>query len=271
MTPAPEARQPLPRPDPHHLHPAGGASLVRHPRELRADGPGDRDSHRRGAGPRPHHLGNWPHLASAYITGISVGILIRSPFLWPYFLCSLISIASKYVLRLARHAPLEPVELRRQRGAVPGARHGVAPEHPVGQRGLADGRHLGAGLGDRLARGPVPHLGHLRRVVPALLGRPQRGDRHSLAGQRRADHRARCISSSSSSWSPTRRRRCGPKWAQCVVVFIVAFVEMLLRLAEVVYAPFYALFLVGPAALIVEAALDYRRQAAAPATLPAGA
>ena len=29
----------------------------------------------------------WPHLASAYITGISVGILIRSPALWPYVLC----------------------------------------------------------------------------------------------------------------------------------------------------------------------------------------
>ena len=48
--------------------------------------------------------GRWPHPASAYITGISVGILIRSPFFWPYVLTSLISIASKYVLRLkGRH------------------------------------------------------------------------------------------------------------------------------------------------------------------------
>jgi hypothetical protein len=37
-----------------------------------------------------------------------------------------------------------------------------------------------------------------------------------------------------------------------VVVILVAFVEMLLRLAEVIYAPFYALFLVGPTALLVE-------------------
>src|SRR5690606_2931983 len=44
-------------------------------------------------------LGKWPHLASAYITGISVGILIRSPAFWPYALCSLISIASKYAIR----------------------------------------------------------------------------------------------------------------------------------------------------------------------------
>ena len=46
----------------------------------------------------------WPHLASAYITGISVGILLRSPAFWPYVLCSLLAITSKYVLRVkGRH------------------------------------------------------------------------------------------------------------------------------------------------------------------------
>src|SRR6201999_3945944 len=44
-------------------------------------------------------VGKWPHLASAYITGISVGILLRSPAFWPYALCSAIAIASKYVIR----------------------------------------------------------------------------------------------------------------------------------------------------------------------------
>jgi len=43
--------------------------------------------------------GRWPHPASAYITGISVGILVRSPFLWAYALCALVSIATKYVFR----------------------------------------------------------------------------------------------------------------------------------------------------------------------------
>jgi hypothetical protein len=32
----------------------------------------------------------WIHPASAYITGISVGILVRSPAFWPYALCSAI-------------------------------------------------------------------------------------------------------------------------------------------------------------------------------------
>ncbi|HZU36311.1 MAG TPA: hypothetical protein VFA18_10405 [Gemmataceae bacterium] len=44
-------------------------------------------------------VGKWPFLPSAYISGISVGILIRSTLLWPYILCSLISIVSKYALR----------------------------------------------------------------------------------------------------------------------------------------------------------------------------
>jgi len=48
--------------------------------------------------------GRWPHLASAYISGISVGILIRSNYFWPYILCSLLSIVSKYALRVkGRH------------------------------------------------------------------------------------------------------------------------------------------------------------------------
>ena len=48
--------------------------------------------------------GTWPHLASAYISGISIGMLLRSPEFWPYPLCAAISILSKYVLRLhGRH------------------------------------------------------------------------------------------------------------------------------------------------------------------------
>src|SRR4029077_4677149 len=44
--------------------------------------------------------GKWPHLASAYVSGISVGILVRSPAFWPYALCAAISILSKYVIRV---------------------------------------------------------------------------------------------------------------------------------------------------------------------------
>ena len=48
--------------------------------------------------------GRWPNLASAYVSGISVGILVRSPAMWPYALGSTLSITSKYVLRVkGRH------------------------------------------------------------------------------------------------------------------------------------------------------------------------
>jgi enediyne biosynthesis protein E5 len=51
------------------------------------------------------------------------------------------------------------------------------------------------------------------------------------------------------------------KRGQCLVVFLVAVVELILRLRQVVYAPFYALFMVGPAAMLVEMWLDSRRPA----------
>ena len=55
------------------------------------------------------------------------------------------------------------------------------------------------------------------------------------------------------------------KTGQCVVVFVVAPVEMVLRLNQSVYAPYYALFIVGPTALLIEMWLDSRRPAANPA------
>ena len=39
-----------------------------------------------------------------------------------------------------------------------------------------------------------------------------------------------------------------PRWAQCLVAVLVAVVEMILRLAENVHAPYYALTIVGPIA-----------------------
>jgi Na+-translocating ferredoxin:NAD+ oxidoreductase RnfD subunit len=56
------------------------------------------------------------------------------------------------------------------------------------------------------------------------------------------------------------------KWGQCVVVFLVALVEMVLRLNESVYAPLYALFLVGPAANLIE--IWWHARQSAPASAP---
>ena len=50
------------------------------------------------------------------------------------------------------------------------------------------------------------------------------------------------------------------RWAQCLVVFLVALAEMILRLAEVVDAPFYALAIVGPLAMIVDIGRTSKRK-----------
>jgi Na+-translocating ferredoxin:NAD+ oxidoreductase RnfD subunit len=58
---------------------------------------------------------------------------------------------------------------------------------------------------------------------------------------------------------------------QCIVAVAVAAVEMLLRLDQSIYAPFYALFMVGPTALLIEMWLGSRRQSAiAPAGMEMG-
>ncbi|MEX2410807.1 MAG: hypothetical protein WD607_05440, partial [Candidatus Paceibacterota bacterium] len=42
------------------------------------------------------------------------------------------------------------------------------------------------------------------------------------------------------------------KKGQMMVAFLIALVEMFFRLGEAVYAPFYALFIVGPIAMIID-------------------
>jgi enediyne biosynthesis protein E5 len=55
----------------------------------------------------------------------------------------------------------------------------------------------------------------------------------------------------------------GPKWAQSLVAFLVAAVEAVFRLLQFVHAPFYALFVVGPIANLIEIALTKRAAAEA--------
>jgi Na+-translocating ferredoxin:NAD+ oxidoreductase RnfD subunit len=58
---------------------------------------------------------------------------------------------------------------------------------------------------------------------------------------------------------------------QCVVAFLVAALEAVFRLLQFVHSPYYALFIVGPAANLVEIALDRRKRAASvPAPVSVG-
>ena len=202
----------------------------------------------------------WPHLASAYITGISVGILVRSPFLWPYVLCSLISIASKYVLRFkGRHlwnpsnfglsavlflAPDTVSHLSIQWGNV------VAPMVIIWLLGFAITWRVGR---LHISLTYVASFLVLSLVRSSLTGTPWLATVAPITGP--------MYQLFVFFMTTDPRTTVTGKAAQCVVVFLVAVVEMILRLNEVIYAPFYALFMVGPAALAID---TWRRSRSTP-------
>ena len=107
----------------------------------------------------------WVHPASAYISGISVGILVRSPAYWPYALCAAISIMSKYVLRIKGRHIWNPSNFGISVLLL------LAPETVAGlsiQWGnylLAHAGDLGVGLGDYLAAASLPYHFYLCRVI----------------------------------------------------------------------------------------------------------
>ena len=82
--------------------------------------------------------GQWPHLASAYVSGISVGILVRSPAMWPYALGSMLSITSKYVLRVKGRHLWNPSNFGICVMLLLAADDGSEPEHSMGQLSAAD-------------------------------------------------------------------------------------------------------------------------------------
>jgi len=53
------------------------------------------------------------------------------------------------------------------------------------------------------------------------------------------------------------------KRAQSLVAFLIAALEAVFRLMQFVYAPFYALFILGPIANLIEIALIRRKAARA--------
>ena len=201
--------------------------------------------------------GRWPDPASAYITGISVGILIRSPFVWPYAMASLISIVSKYVLRWrGRHlwnpsnfglsavlflAPTTVTVLSIQWG------NNIWPMVVIWALGLVIVWRVGR-LNITLAY--VGSFLFFTFVRSAITGNPWLADLAPITGPMYQLYIFFMITDPRT----TVRR----KWAQSVVVAVIALVEMLLRLSELIYAPFYALFLVGPPALLIEMYVDAR-------------
>ena len=213
--------------------------------------------------------GRWPHPASAYITGISVGILVRSPFLWPFFLCAFISILTKYVLRLnGRHlwnpsnfgvsavlflAPATVSLLSIQWGNV------VAPMAVIWVLGSAIVYRVGR---FHISATYVASFLLFSFVRTAITGTPWLANVAPITGPM---YQLFIFFMVTDPKTTVRSRR-----GQIIVVVLVAVVEMLLRLADVIYAPFYALFLVGPLAMVTEDLWAERRGALLAGDDPAG-
>ena len=209
-------------------------------------------------------FGKWPHPASAYITGISVGILVRSPAYWPYALCSLLSITSKYVLRLKGKHIWNPSNFGIS------ALLFLAPD-AVASLSIQWGNNvwpmlviwvLGSVIIYRVHRFNITGTYVVSFLIFAFLrswitGHPWQSEIAPITGPMYQLFIFFMITDPKT----TVRSRKG----QCVVAFLIALVEMVLRLFQSIYAPFYALFLVGPAAFLLEMWRDSRRTRAATA------
>jgi Na+-translocating ferredoxin:NAD+ oxidoreductase RnfD subunit len=202
--------------------------------------------------------GTWVHPASAYISGISVGILVRSPAFWPYALCAAISITSKYVLRVKGRHIWNPTNF------------GISVMLFLAADAVAT---LSIQWGNYLW--PMLIIWALGSVIIARL------HRFNITGTYVASFLAFAFLRSwmtGSPWQAEVAPITGPMYqlfiffmitdpkttvrsrrAQCIVAFLIALLEMVLRLRQVVYAPFYALFIVGPSALLIEIWMDSRR------------
>src|SRR5579862_1328662 len=206
----------------------------------------------------------WLHPASAYISGISVGILMRSPAYWPYALCSAISIMSKYVLRVKGRHIWNPSNfgISAMLFLVPDA---------VASLSIQWGNYLlpmiviwvlGSVIIWRLRRFHITGIYVASFIAFAFLrswmtGSPWQSEIAPITGPMYQLFIFFMITDPKT----TVRSKAG----QCITVFLVAVAEMVLRLFQVVYAPFYALFIVGPVAMLVEIWMDSRRENSAKA------
>ena len=195
--------------------------------------------------------GRWPHLASAYISGISVGILLRSPEFWPYAVCSAAAITSKYAIRWKGRHLWNPSNLSICAMLL------LAPEY-VAALSVQWGNNLwpiaivwilGTAIVYRVGRAHIT----LTYVISFLAfafrraqinGHPFLAEAAPITGPM---YQLFIFFMITDPKTTVRSKR-----GQCIVVFLVALVEMILRLNESIYAPFYALALVGPASMAIE-------------------
>jgi enediyne biosynthesis protein E5 len=203
--------------------------------------------------------GRWPHMASAYISGISVGILTRSPYAWPFALCSAISITSKYVLRVRDRHIWNPSNfgISAMLLLAPWAYSTLSVQWGNNLWPMLVIWALGAVITYQVRRihitaAYVVSFFFFAYVRGLLTGHSFLAEAAPITGPMYQLFIFFMIT------DPKTTVRSS-KWAQAFVGFCVALAEMVLRLAENVHAPYYALFIVGPVANLVEIYLSSRR------------
>lgn len=197
--------------------------------------------------------GKWPHIASAYISGISVGILVRSPFFWPYVLCAALSTTSKYALRWRGAHLWNPSNfgVSVMFFLFPAAVASLSIQWGNTLWPMAIIWCLGAIIVGRLKRFHICATYVATFLLLSLLrteitGKPWLASVAPLTGP---------MYQLFVFFMITDPKTTVRGWkGQCIVAALVAIAEMLFRLGEDVHAPYYALFLVGPIARTLDLA-----------------
>jgi enediyne biosynthesis protein E5 len=204
--------------------------------------------------------GKWPHVASAYISGISIGILVRSPFFWPYVLCAALSIMSKYVLRWRGAHLWNPSNfgVSVMFFLYPAAVASLSIQWGNTLWPMAVIWCLGSVIIGRLKRFHICATYVVTFLLLSLLrseitGKPWLASVAPLTGPMYQLFVFFMITDPKTTVSSRR--------GQCLVAILVAVAEMLFRLGEEVHAPYYALFLIGPAARTLDLAFKPRASA----------
>jgi len=202
-----------------------------------------------------------PNLASAYISGISVGILIRSPLFWPYALCSAIAITSKYVIRWHGRHLWNPsnFSISAMLLLVPGVVATLSIQWGNTIWPMLIVWVLGALIVYRVKRFHITATYVVSFVALSFVRTAFTG--HSFLAEV-APITGPMYQLFIFFMITDPKTTVKPRWAQCLVVFLIAVVEMILRLAENIHAPYYALAIVGPIANAIEIGINAKRKPA---------
>lgn len=203
--------------------------------------------------------GEFRNLSSAYISGISAGILVRSPLTWPFALTAAISIASKYVFRFRGTHIWNPTNF------------GVVIMLLIASDSMAIlsiqwGNNMWAMLViwivglftiSKVNRANICITYVLSFIGFAWIRSLITGDLFlaEIAPLTGPMYQLFVLFMITDPKTTLKSKR-----GQNIVAFLIAFVEFFFRLGEAVYAPFYALFIVGPIALVISILWKERKQ-----------